>query len=199
MQREPAGLCKATYVTRQRARNARVETTAFSLVEVTVAIGIFAFVVVGILGLLPTALKLRAESAQETRAVLIAQELFASLQASGGPTAGIVRDGPGLRQGNNTTVNLANETILLGYPPQTTVPYGLWHSSRGQNPDQVWETGNLDSWAKDNDIQTLARLSGEPVAGIPNLVRVKCEIRAPANIALSNSAPTVFVQNFYLP
>jgi type II secretory pathway pseudopilin PulG len=177
----------------------RPANDGFSLVEVTVAIGIFAFVVVGILGLLPTALKLRAESAQETRAVLIAQELFASLQASGGPTAGILRDGPGLRQGNNTTVNLANETIVLGYPPQTTVPYGLWHSSRGQDPDRVWETGNLDSWAVENDIQTLARLSGEPVTGLPNLVRVKCEIRAPANIALSNSTPTVFIQNFYLP
>ena len=173
----------------------------FSLVEVTVAIGIFAFVVVGVLGLLPTALRLRAESAQETRAVLIAQELFSSLQASGGVTAGILRDGPGLTEGNNVypPVNLLKETIMLGYPPQTTVPYGMWHSSRGQNPDEVWETGRLDGWAVENDIQTLARLSGEPVPGVPNLARVTCEVRTPANTALANTRPTVFTTYVYSP
>ena len=44
----------------------------FSLVEVTIAIGIFAFVIVGILGLLPAGMRLRADSAADTRAVLIA-------------------------------------------------------------------------------------------------------------------------------
>ena len=55
------------------------KSAGFSLVEVTVAIGIFAFVVVGVLGLLPTALRMRAESAQETRAVMIATGAFFQL------------------------------------------------------------------------------------------------------------------------
>ena len=37
---------------------------AFSLVEVTVAIGIFAFVIVGIIGLFPTALKMQARNSK---------------------------------------------------------------------------------------------------------------------------------------
>lgn len=176
-------------------------SAGFSLVEVTVAIGIFAFVVVGVLGLLPTALRMRAESAQETRAVLIATELFSSLQASGGATAGILRDGPGLTAGNNVypPVNLRSETIMLGYPPQTTVPYFMWHTSRGGNPDQVWETGQLDSGAINNDIQTLALLSGEAVPGNPNLTRVTCQVRSPANTALANTRPTVFTTYVYTP
>jgi hypothetical protein len=144
---------------------------------------------------------MRAESAQETRAVLIATELFSSLQASGGATAGILRDGPGLTPNNNVypPVNLRSETIMLGYPPQTTVPYFMWHSSRGSNPNQVWETGRLESGAVNNDIQTLALLTGEPVAGNPNLVRVTCQVRAPANTALANTRPTVFTTYVYTP
>jgi type II secretory pathway pseudopilin PulG len=177
------------------------KAAGFSLVEVTVAIGIFAFVVVGVLGLLPTALKMRAESAQETRAVLIATELFSSLQASGGASAGILRDGPGLTADENVSppVDLRNETVMLGYPPQTTVPYFLWHSSRGMNPRQVWETGELRADAVANDIQTLALLSGEAVPGNPNLVRVTCQVRTPANMALANSRPTVFTTYVYTP
>lgn len=188
--------CSGMSVTRGRKPE-----VGFSLVEVTVAIGIFAFVVVGVLGLLPTALRMRAESAQETRAVLIATELFSSLQASGGATAGILRDGPGLTRDNNVSppVNLQSETIMLGYPPQTTVPYFMWHSSRGMDPQQVWETGNLDPGAVENDIQTLAMLSGEAVPGNPNLTRVTCQVRTPANTALANTRPTVFTTYVYTP
>ncbi len=173
----------------------------FSLVEVTVAIGIFAFVVVGVLGLLPTALKLRAESAQETRAVLIATELFSSLQASGGATAGILRDGPGLTSENNVRppVDLRSEAVMLGYPPQTTVPYFLWHSARQMDPQQVWESGELRADAVDNDIQTLALLTGEAVPDNPNLMRVTCQVRTPASIPLTNSRPTVFTTYIYSP
>jgi len=171
----------------------------FSLVEVTVAIGIFAFVVVGVLGLLPTALKLRAESAQETRAVLIAQELFSSVQTSRGVRAVVMRDGPGLKEGNNVypAADLVQGSIVIGYPTQTTVPFGMWHESRGNDPDNLWETGNLPGWAKDNDIQTLARLRAYEEG--PNLYRVTCEVRSPANIPLVNSKPALFQTYVFTP
>ena len=127
-------------------------TRGFSLVEVTVAIGIFAFVAVGILGLLPAAMRIRSDSAQETRAVMIAQEMFSSVFASKGVKAIVIRDGPGLTAGNNVepAANLLEGSLMLGYPAQSTIPYYMWHSSRGQDPVAAWESGELPSGAVDN-------------------------------------------------
>lgn len=169
----------------------------FSLVEVTLAIGIFAFVAIGILGLMPAALKLRSESAQETRAVMIVEELFASVAASGSLDAVVVRDGPAGEPRNNSTVDLTSEEVMIGYPSQTTVPYGMWYSARGSNPREVWETGELPGWAVDLGVETLALLyateiedgDGQPVDGLYQLV---CEVRSPASLPLSRSRPAVF-------
>jgi len=173
----------------------------FSLVEVTVAVGIFAFVVVGILGLLPTGMKLRSDSAQETRAVLISQELFSSISSSGGVRSVVMRDGPGLREGNNVNpaADLTAGPLVIGYPTQTTVPFGMWHSSRGNDPDGLWETGELPQWAVDNDIQTLAKLRAEAVPGNELLYRVICEVRSPADLPLDKSSPSVFSTYVYSP
>jgi type II secretory pathway pseudopilin PulG len=173
----------------------------FSLVEVTVAIGIFAFVVVGVLGLLPTALRMRAESAQETRAVLIAQELFSSVFASGGVRSVVMRDGPGLTAAQNVDprADLLAGPMMIGYPTQTTVPFYMWHSSRGQNPDQIWETGALPPDAVRNGIETLARLRAEPVPNSPDLFKVICEVRSGASLPLSRTRPTTFTAYVYSP
>ena len=165
-------------------------SAAFSLVEVTVAMGIFAFVAVGILGLLPAAMRLRAEAAQETRAVLIAQELFSAVMSSSSLTNVIIRDGPALEPRNNTPINIVEDTVVVGYPTQTTVPYGLFARDRGFNPQTVWETGALPGWAADNAIATLARLSATIVSS--NLYAVTVEVRSPASLPLTNSTPTVF-------
>jgi len=164
----------------------------FSLVEVTVAMGIFAFVVVGILGLFPAGMKLRTESAQETRAVLIGQELFSAVRAASSITNVILRDGPALSPRNNEPENLTQGPVVIGYPSQTTVPYGLFSRRRGFNPDDIWRSGQLPAWAAANDIATLARLSATNVPGFPNLYQVTVEVRAPASLNLTNSKPTVF-------
>jgi type II secretory pathway pseudopilin PulG len=172
----------------------------FSLVEVTVAIGIFAFVAIGILGLLPTALKLRNDSAQETRAVMIAEELFSSVRKSRGVTNTQVRVGP-----KNTTAdsrfnqNLTTSSVVVGYPAGTTVPYWFFPS-----PDDAWSNaqganGAVAQAFNMNTIQTLARLSARPVGGLENLYEVVCEVRTPASLPLTNSKPTVFSTYIYAP
>jgi len=165
----------------------------FSLVEVTVAIAIFAFVVVGILGLLPTAMKMRAESAQETRAVLIAQELLASVQAAPSLREVTLRDGPGLRPNNNQTLDLTSQSFVIGYPVQTTVPYWLFRTGA----DAAWE--NMPREAAANDIETMARLRTEPVAGVPDIRKVIVEVRSPASIPAANTKPVVFTTYAYSP
>jgi type II secretory pathway pseudopilin PulG len=177
-------------------------TGGFSLVEVTVAIGIFAFVAVGILGLLPAALKQRADSSRDTRAVLIAEELFAAVQAATSLSNVIMRDGPALSARNNEPENLLQGPVVLGYPSQTSVPYGLFSRRRGFNPDSVWQNSQLPAWAAGNDIDTLARLSAVLYTntGITNgLYQITVQVRSPANVPLSRSQPVTFTSLFYSP
>jgi len=75
-------------MTSQPAMNPRRrrKLAAFTLIEVCVAIGIFAFVLVGILGLFPVALKQRKEAEFQDRTVLIARQMFEAADGASVPT-----------------------------------------------------------------------------------------------------------------
>jgi type II secretory pathway pseudopilin PulG len=172
----------------------------FSLVEVTVAIGIFAFVAVAILGLLPAALKIRADSARETRAVMIAEELFSSVRSSPSITNVRVRVGPKNTQGDmRYNQNLNNTTLVIGYPAGTTVPFWFF-----QSPGAAWtNAGAANSEVKQatsiNAIETMARLSASAVSGVPNLYRLTVEVRSPAIApnTSTNAPPVLFTTLYY--
>ncbi len=174
---------------------------AFSLVEVTIAIGIFAFVVVGIMGLLPAGMRMRADSAAETRGVLISEELFAAVRAAPSLTNVVVRDGPAMQVRNNQTINLLNNVVVIGFPAQTTVPFFLWGGQRNDvgTPDSAWVQGTMPPGAVANAIDTLARLSATNVPGYPGLYQVSVQVRAPASIPLANSRPIDFSTLVYSP
>ena len=65
----------------QSLKQSRAKTTAFSLVEVTLALGIAAFCLIAVLGLLPTGLKTQQASIQQTTANQIISTIFADLRA----------------------------------------------------------------------------------------------------------------------
>ncbi len=65
---------------RQKAKQAL--NSAFSLIEIVLAVGIMSFALVGILGLLPVALSNAADSRTETQATFIARTTFAGLSAT---------------------------------------------------------------------------------------------------------------------
>jgi type II secretory pathway pseudopilin PulG len=171
--------------------------SAFSLVEVVVALGIFSFVIVGIFGLLPAALKLREDSSQDSHAVLVAEELVAAVRNADSIRNVTLRDGPGLKPGNNVYpgADLTAGNLVIGYPSQTTVPFGLWHSSRGNDPDGLWTSGRLPSWAVENGIATLARISALELT--PSVYQITIEVRSPASIPLENSRPVTFITRAY--
>ena len=175
----------------------RQRSQAFSLVEVTIAIGIFAFVIVGVMGLLPAGMRMRADAAADTRGVLISEELFAAVRAAPSLSRVVVRDGPGLRAGNNRTINLLSGQSVLGYPSQTTVPY--W--SFDKNPGSSWtNAGGSDAEVAQsaaNAIDTLTRLTATNLGG--GLYRVNVEVRAPASIPLTNSRTSLFSTLIYSP
>lgn len=60
-------------------------TAAFSLVEVVLAIGVVAFAIVAIIGLIPAGLSANHSSQGETRATQIAQDIFAALENQARP------------------------------------------------------------------------------------------------------------------
>jgi Tfp pilus assembly protein PilV len=184
---------------------------AFSLVEVTVAIGIFAFVIVGIIGLFPTALKMQARSSVETRSSMIAQQIFDQIDMSiarwTNPSANVfsnmtLRDGPGLVGDNSRSVNLlnANRPIVVGFAAKSSMPFYMFT----QNGQTAWTSGinNLaeppfgskpNTAAISNDIITLAKVSAiSNIGGNPKLYQVVVEVRSPAISALSNTTPSVF-------
>lgn len=189
------------------------DADAFSLVEVAIAIGIFAFVIVGILGLFPTALRIQSESAVETRSSMIAQQLFDAVDLSidkwTNPSGNVftnitLRDGPGLVAANSRGIDLVNASrpIVLGYQMKSSMPYYLYK----QNGSAAWNTGiasgagaqeppdgaKVNPPALSNDIITLAKISASNVAGNPKLYQVTVEVRSPAVAALSNTPPSVF-------
>jgi len=61
--------------------------SAFSLVEIVLALGVVAFSVIAILGLFPVALDAARESQRQTTATLIAQTVFSELKTTGSTSA----------------------------------------------------------------------------------------------------------------
>ena len=168
----------------------------FSLVEVTIAIGIFAFVIVGILGLLPAGMRQRADSAADTRAVLIAEELLASVKVSPSLNAVTMRDGP---RKTNVVVDLANNPVAMGYPSRTTYPFFLWNKARltAPDPDAPWVRGEMPAEAVKNGIDILARVSARRITN--GLYQVTVEVRSPANVPLTNTRPVTLSTLHYSP
>ena len=148
----------------------------------------------------PTALRLRSESALETRAVMIAEELFSSVRLATNINNVILRAGPKLDDPRNyQAVNLTNNrSVVIGYPSSTSVPFYLWYSGRGgdaDDPDAAWNTGRMPSDAAANSIQTLAKLWATNITN--NLYQVTVEVRAPA--VAPSARPIVFTTYHYAP
>jgi uncharacterized protein (TIGR02598 family) len=97
--------------------------SAFSLIEVVLALGVISFAIVGIMGLFPVAMRTGQESQRETRATHIAQQIYADLKA-GAPTNTFLATAPGTFQ----TVNLANPS-----PPTQTIYFNNQGEPAGTN------------------------------------------------------------------
>jgi len=62
-------------------KRSQPETAAFSLVEVTLALGVAAFAFLAIMGMLPTSLKTQQAGIQQTTANSIISQIFSDLRA----------------------------------------------------------------------------------------------------------------------
>ena len=92
---------------------------AFSLIEIVLALGIISFALVGIMGLFPVAMKSAQESQRETRAALIARQVFSDLGTLPGTNRFlIISDDPADRISINLATSSSNSLYFnaAGFP-----------------------------------------------------------------------------------
>jgi uncharacterized protein (TIGR02598 family) len=103
-------------------KQSQLESEAFSLVEVTLALGVAAFCLVAVLGLLPTSLKTQQASIQQTTANSIISQIFSDLRAD-------VRLPPGLA---SHETDGGFQPPLHGHWLQTLTPDTLYFTQEGK-------------------------------------------------------------------
>ena len=139
----------------------------FSLVEIVLALGVISFAMVGIMGMLPVALRVGLESQRETRATHIAQSIFSDLKAS--PSDGLLivtrRLPDGAMEILNPKPKLTESGTFTIYFDETGQPVGTGLSSEG-----VFG----------------ARISIQPNDPLPGLSHVEVEVFAPVQVTREN-------------
>jgi type II secretory pathway pseudopilin PulG len=163
----------------------------FSLVEVTIAIGIFAFVIVGIMGLFPAALRQRGDAAVETRAVMAAQQVFEGVRSSSSTTSIFL---PPFMDMSGSTNTLAQKS-LSDFP--LSLQYGRSGTAilRPKAGDSDWINGATET---DADALARVRIQSEPGAA-PGLYRVSVDYGRPASLNESQRKNFTFSKLVYLP
>jgi len=158
-------------------------SAAFSLVEVTIAIGIFAFVIVGIVGLFPVGVRQREDSALETRAVMIGRQIFESIEAAGNLTNVNLIVG----EDERVAVNLVDQPLVLGYEVDGTAPGVNFRGDIGK-----WDTGYVEQ-----DVTTKSLITTTNVGG--QLYRVDVQVGYPAILPADKRRVYSFSRLAYTP
>ncbi len=130
-----------TYQDRCRKRVFGVrDCDAFSLIEVTISLGIIAFALVGIMGLFPAALQSARDSQQETQATFIAQQIFGGLSSNLSPSGNFVPTGSDVTDSSHRlAVDLTEEeSYYLGFS-QEGVALGAVTESEFENAIETRE------------------------------------------------------------
>jgi type II secretory pathway pseudopilin PulG len=161
----------------------------FSLIETVVALGIFSFVIVGILGLFPAGIKRQAESGAEARARIIAESIFETMRASDSLDnckIPIEVGQPNLQFRNHIT------GTILGF------------GQDGTGVNYAWPSGNLSDWDSENvppgqNITTKALVSAIPDPNTPNLYQVTVDVGTPAELPASARQVFSFTTLAYFP
>jgi uncharacterized protein (TIGR02598 family) len=130
----------------------RIPPKAFSLVEIVVALGIFSFCIVAILGMLPVGMRAARGVADESNAVNIASSIFGLWEiAPAGtplfPTNIFVNTGPSINVGqpNNVTVYFDDEGRIVpsAQSASLNMTYSATQTNIPGNPTAINYSVNL--------------------------------------------------------
>jgi type II secretory pathway pseudopilin PulG len=163
--------------------------SAFTLVESVVAIGLFAFVIVGIVGLFGSALGRQRQASFETRSVMVSQQILARIRAAESATNAYLTRG----SDPNTQAKLfhsasfaapGTNTVVFYYKKDGTELSGILDPANYSNATFSFYPG-YPAETLTNDIVGRARLSlTTNDTGSTNLYRVTIEVSEPANLPL---------------
>lgn len=167
--------------------NPKHRSAAFTLVESVVAIGLFAFVITGIVGLFGSTLERSRLASFETRSVLVSQQILARIRAADSAQNVAVTRG--------TSTDTQPETKLFHPQNFTTTPeVAFYYKVDGTEISGLTPTDNYkedsyspfpgyDADGKPEDIvgRALATFSNNGT-GSPNLYRVTIEVSEPFNL-----------------
>jgi Tfp pilus assembly protein PilV len=146
---------------------------AFSLIEVVIALGIIAFAIVAIVGMLPVALKSSQDSMRETDATLIAQRIFSELKTGSGGNRSVTTNPGGT---SNQIINLAaNSTNYLAF-----------------THDGIVQT-HTNTPAPNPSYDFYAQISISTNTGISNLSRIQIDITHPPSAPQESRTTNSFV------
>jgi uncharacterized protein (TIGR02598 family) len=161
----------------------------FSLVEVTIAIGLFAFVLVGILGLYPAALRQRADAAHELRSTLIAQQVFEGVRAANSVTSALSSDYSIKWEDADQKPSRLDylQGVVLGFSANGTTVNHIFDSTN------AWASADIGP--PDQDITTKALVVASNVS--PGLYALTLQVGYPANLPAANRRSQTFQTYVY--
>jgi type II secretory pathway pseudopilin PulG len=166
----------------------------FSLVETVVAIGIFAFVIVGIVALFPTGLKQQAQSANESLGVLVAQQIMASIAAAGSLTDVNVAIG----DNTNRPVNLLASPLVLGFRGGNSLPVFCFDND---GPAALaWHDPPSSADFQSMMSEGIVAVAKAEVSEIrPGLYRINIDVGSPATVPLDKRQIDSFASKISMP
>jgi type II secretory pathway pseudopilin PulG len=146
--------------------------SAFTLIESVVAIGIFAFVIVGIVGLFGAALERQRQASFETRAVMISQQTLARIRAANSSNSISLTRGQSNDLRSFTNINLLTAPAVGFYQQDGTECSGISAN------DSDWTGANIPTAVSNVVAKSRTRLT--PLGN--GLFQVDIEVSEPANL-----------------
>jgi uncharacterized protein (TIGR02598 family) len=166
-------------------------SSGFTLVESVVAIGIFAFVIVGILGIFGTTLDRQRQASFETRSVLISQQILSRIRSAQsasnvafvrGTDAGVSQE-PKLFHIVDLTANPTN-TVVFYYKKDGTEISGVLQTNDYTNGTYSFFPAYPPETLTDDIVGRARAILTTNDTGNSNLYRVTIDVSEPANLPL---------------
>lgn len=197
-------LLSTSCIISQRRRH--FQSAAFSLIEVVVAIGIFSFIIVGIIGLFPILLENQKLTVFDNRGVLITQHPLSRMQNATNLASVFLNRG--YDKSNETAFVIkhlfwegnASRPLVLGIQADGTSVGAVLKESDWENasisPDDPTGASSIENITIKAKIG-LRKTGISP--SLPGLYRFDCEVSQPANLPLAARMKSSFSTLVFLP
>jgi len=174
-----------------------IKTSAFSLTEVVLAMGVAAVAFTTIIGLFPLGLSMSKESYESTQAALIAKSLMSqAIDAQGGS------GNTGNRMFANTPSNDPSKSSLEkvdagNYPSETTfyLAYTNYLETNGLSYWRPSRTISSNEWSKISSSAALARVSFKRIltgGKTHDIHGIEVQVDYPGNVPYTNRTHEIF-------